>query len=364
MEYTSYSLKNTYGKMKAFGSEKLKQMRENRIKECEKKLKQLGHTFSASTIQATFGGNEKERDWAIEGGMASGAGGIGAGIATAIDVQQANAEIRQRNARRDAQAREIRGYAQEALSDVTEKYIQEIEMLQRQAAQEARYRYCIGFPTEFLFGMLEIQIDAFKNDSSYQLAQRMGVAQEFPPMIDIKAKYQGGRIDGYLKVTIDREGEYIMPLPYGGVGMEPITITIDTQQVERDVYNHITQIVPLVLWTVEENVTNNNYTAQKVEDVSASTDYPRFLKEWKSVGGYIKFDVPAEKKVKKKVDVGEIQAMAVIFAVLFLIVFFIAFVVTLVNNQSASAEFVFGTAALWAAGISAVLTPIVGKLLK
>jgi len=42
-------------------------------------------------------GLEKEKDWAVRGGIASGIAGSGAGIATALDVQAQNADIRARN---------------------------------------------------------------------------------------------------------------------------------------------------------------------------------------------------------------------------------------------------------------------------
>ena len=42
-------------------------------------------------------GLEKEKDWALHGGIASGIAGTGAGIATALDIQAQNAEIRAHN---------------------------------------------------------------------------------------------------------------------------------------------------------------------------------------------------------------------------------------------------------------------------
>lgn len=45
-------------------------------------------------------GQQKERDWAIWGGVADGIAGFGAGVATAIDVQMQNMQIREENERR------------------------------------------------------------------------------------------------------------------------------------------------------------------------------------------------------------------------------------------------------------------------
>lgn len=40
---------------------------------------------------------EKERNWAVEGGIAQGIGGVAAGVATALDAMQENENIRARN---------------------------------------------------------------------------------------------------------------------------------------------------------------------------------------------------------------------------------------------------------------------------
>lgn len=45
-------------------------------------------------------GQQKERDWATWGGIAEGIGGIGAGIATAVDIQMENMQIRKENEQR------------------------------------------------------------------------------------------------------------------------------------------------------------------------------------------------------------------------------------------------------------------------
>lgn len=56
-----------------------------------KAARELGSIIAHSTVQ------EKEHDWAIHGGIASGIAGPFAGAAAAIDVIQQNAEIRERN---------------------------------------------------------------------------------------------------------------------------------------------------------------------------------------------------------------------------------------------------------------------------
>jgi len=65
----------------------------DKLIECKNKLKAID--------DGTFGlykaGEEKESDWALWGGIAEGLGGSAAGLATAIDIQNKNAQIRANN---------------------------------------------------------------------------------------------------------------------------------------------------------------------------------------------------------------------------------------------------------------------------
>ena len=68
-------------------------------------LRQAGNFMQQHVYQ------EKEKDWAILGGIADGLAGPGAGIATAIGTMQENQQIRERNAaHREAAIRESRLY--------------------------------------------------------------------------------------------------------------------------------------------------------------------------------------------------------------------------------------------------------------
>lgn len=54
---------------------------------------------SAADLSMRYG-QQKERDWAIWGGAASGLAGFGAGVSTAVDIQMKNMEIRAENEKR------------------------------------------------------------------------------------------------------------------------------------------------------------------------------------------------------------------------------------------------------------------------
>lgn len=77
-----------------YGKDKKIAMLTDRMKELREAADVLDKGLLAM-VQSTY--QEKEKDWAILGGLASGLAGTGAGIATALDIQAQNAQIRAQN---------------------------------------------------------------------------------------------------------------------------------------------------------------------------------------------------------------------------------------------------------------------------
>lgn len=76
-----------------YGTEKRQAMLFDMIKETEKELSNKRYMQQNASRMML----EKESDWATFGGIASGIAGPAAGLATAIDIQNRNAQIRERN---------------------------------------------------------------------------------------------------------------------------------------------------------------------------------------------------------------------------------------------------------------------------
>ncbi len=75
----------------------------NRIRELQQEKRQLQAELDKTTndletvVKGTYALQQKEKDWAVHGGIASGIAGPIAGIATAMNVQNENAQIRAYN---------------------------------------------------------------------------------------------------------------------------------------------------------------------------------------------------------------------------------------------------------------------------
>lgn len=266
-EYSTSELRRKFSKNLPFGLEKLRVIREDRMAYCERKVKGIDHSFSSDTIRATFGGHEKEKDWAILGGLSSGIGGVGAGVATAVNAQMENAEIRKRNAERDANAERIVQLSRGLSGQLSSKYISEIQLMVSTERKERSLLIGISKSTKELASYLQIDI---LNGSS----------------VRVRSSYKDARIDGYLKIYVDGEGSYILPLPYYGVEETQIVnnqyLNHSLTLVEtRDTWkNKIISVEPVVLWTIEEEATQENCTARTLDDIKASPYYQRFENDW------------------------------------------------------------------------------------
>lgn len=94
-----------------FGIKKIAVQREKEIQRLYKAIEESGESFSRENIMATIGRQEKEKDWAVLGGLASDLAGGGAGIATAVNTQLENQQIRDRNETRRILAEKVASVA-------------------------------------------------------------------------------------------------------------------------------------------------------------------------------------------------------------------------------------------------------------
>lgn len=90
-EEVEYTRLNRYSDL--YGKNKTIAMLTDRMNELRQKADQLDRGAEL-LVRST---QQKERDWATWGGVASGIAGAGAGLATALDVQARNAQIRAQN---------------------------------------------------------------------------------------------------------------------------------------------------------------------------------------------------------------------------------------------------------------------------
>lgn len=126
------------------------------IKLCTEELKKLDkhkdnlHEWGRTSYAL---GKEKEGNWAVLGGLASGIAGSAAGLATALDVQSKNAEVRERN---ESFAQDIVSFQASILKDIYKRKIETEKELNewKENAERAKMLLVDNRPTEKLLNEL------------------------------------------------------------------------------------------------------------------------------------------------------------------------------------------------------------------
>lgn len=244
-----------------FGIKKIAVQREKEIQRLYKAIEESGESFSRENIMATIGRQEKEKDWAVLGGLASGLAGGGAGIATAVNTQLENQQIRDRNETRRILAEKVASVAGSAFNEITQARLKLIGWLETSKEDDSRIHINIGSSTQELFNCLYI-----KKSSSIGISQHT---------------YES--IDGYLEVCFDKES-YVVPLPYMGIEAGSMDKEIRFEDADN---RPITSIKPLVLWTIEtpdakaiNKQNRNSKNANSIQDMRECPAYSTFITSW------------------------------------------------------------------------------------
>lgn len=208
-------------------------------------------------MQHGLNGLEKEKSWAIAGGIANGIAGPGAGIATAIEVQRQNAEIRARNAQRKSEilqtsmmfenlrnSRKITSHSiQSNINELGKKLKDDIEKYELKVIDDCSDE------------------EAFQFVSVDELSSKIDEAGSITVTAKLSLKEQCkvfgkkcGYVDGTLTAKIFQNKQFVgvadLVLPINGL-KKPVTIdgicVCNTQSKDKCVV----EIIPKNLWIME-----------------------------------------------------------------------------------------------------------------
>lgn len=165
------------------------------------------------------GAKQPEHDWALHGGIASGIAGTGAGIATAMDIQNKNAQIRHSN---QELASTIGGIVTDSISriySIEHNAEDTIEFYQKKT-NDVKNKIVKDLDPEMLFTKLNPSVKSYKisDTGAVKLKVEVNAPKDFFILEDTPAV-----IDGTLYVDVidpvagETVGEAICVLPIGGV---------------------------------------------------------------------------------------------------------------------------------------------------
>lgn len=191
------------------GKEKLKKYyldyiaeEQKTLNECEEQLNTL--TNSERTLASAV--TTREKDWALYGGIAEGLAGGAAGVATALEIQAENAQIRANN---KANLNNLYAATTSVRFNVYDK--------QREAEEDIKYyRGKISKinalivdedPADDLIGLLGLKVKSLKRHTA---TGNVGVTVSFNKVDDYK---MGGKIDSYIdggfRANIVKDGKTV-----------------------------------------------------------------------------------------------------------------------------------------------------------
>lgn len=214
-------------------------------------LFQLANAVAGSAHQ------EKTYDWALIGGIASGLGGTGAGIAAAADAMQKNAQIEAQNAANQAYANnlayEIRKAAITAPRKSTDGLEKELQSLQMRLPKLSYKVYMDDMDTQTLFNNLVCTPSVEKHDDCLEVKITIENKNTYSAP---KGVYMS--LDGALDVVVYGDGIFIdrIPVVFEEDGLElGKTATIHnylTKTLSGNDRKYTFNITPINLWLMEK----------------------------------------------------------------------------------------------------------------
>lgn len=162
---------------------------------------------------------EREKDWAVRGGMASAIAGPVAGLAVAIDTQEKNAAIRERNNAKSAAITQMQMFSN---SRAREK--EELIKKTRERIATEKLKLTQELSDEIAREYLDITVDQveFSKTGAFRIN---AIAKMIKPLIIFEDVH--ARIDGSLTCVLSQEGKIVgeakMVLPLYGLSPEKVS---------------------------------------------------------------------------------------------------------------------------------------------
>ena len=237
------------------GREKRIAICQDMIRECERKIAECESQFKKINSAASDvynGYKQKEGDWAVLGGMATGIAGGAAGVATAIDVQQRNAEKRAYNQQLGSAVGQL---AANSLMQISKEKInaENEKKTWEQNLERAKRALFEDLPSDTLMSCLDLRVDQKKKSETGAIRLKVNVKQNKGVFIYGDAS---AVVDGSIQVLIVADDKTvakgIITFPYSGSSTYGKDFDIICNN-SADVPNtYSVRFEPNNIWAIEE----------------------------------------------------------------------------------------------------------------
>lgn len=223
---------NLYRYASFYGRDKKIAILTDKLNELRKKaslLSEKGSDINKLFNSLMLSSQQKEGDWATMGGIANGLAGPAAGLATAMDIQARNAQIRAQN---DATLRELASLnlaISQSRSREQEKLVGQINTIV-QEIQQVKEKLISDNPSEEVFKKLTItnptvevsETGAFKVNATITTQEKLYIFNDVPAFADgtiIAHVFENGEEIGTATMVIPENGVVYKKQPTPIVGM-------------------------------------------------------------------------------------------------------------------------------------------------
>lgn len=194
---------------------------------------------------------EKEIDWALQGGIASGIAGSAAGVSQALDAQSRNVGIRQRNAELEQSIAKVTAMRHLSMQNQRENAEKKLEYWLSEEEKAATLLTTVE-DQEWLLSYLDMSVSSTHTSITNAISMKIRVD---PTNKNLKInKSIPAVIDGSIKVNIMCDGRNVgstaFSLPYRGLASSKEFDCICLIDVPLNKYN--VEFAPVALWLSEK----------------------------------------------------------------------------------------------------------------
>lgn len=225
------------------------------IRECERKIAECTNRFNSvnSAASAVYNGyKQKESDWAVLGGMASGIAGGAAGVATAIDVQQRNSEKRAYNQQLGSAVGQLAG---NSIMQITQEKsnAESRKNHWEQSLEKAQRALFEDLPADTLMSCLAFHVEQKKKSETGAVRLKINVKQKKELFVYGDAS---AVVDGCVQVLVVDDNKTVakgvLTFPYSGsstYGDDFDVVCFNNAPVPQ---NYKVRFEPYNIWAIEK----------------------------------------------------------------------------------------------------------------
>ena len=252
LERDEQEVKKFTGYLAYSGREKMIRLCEDRAQQYRDKAEEYSNqlrSLNSRDENAYRNFSQKEHDWALHGGVASGIAGPIAGAVTALDIQAKNVKIKEHNKNVASTVAAVSLDERISILNKLTETEKEIEKWEKRA-EEIQNKLVEELPEDQLLDMLNPTVVSMTYNSAGTLRISVEIQGAKPIIYDRVA----ASVDGFIRAVLKKDGvsvaEAVLMLPYNGSERKQKLTGICINAPTKDEIDSV-EFEPIKLWAIE-----------------------------------------------------------------------------------------------------------------